>query len=371
MSARSAIVQRLETLIARQGWAPLFAQAILQVNAHEVPELSGIRTLAHYLDFLDDMVCWAPREQHDSLQVHDKLVTFHFLLDQPAIRPLQSSPDPTAPTPQLSPLSEWIVEFARTWGAFLDTPASAEHIDTFRTNPAFRWNDYMPPPSGYLRFNQFFARHVKPGKRPVADAHDETILVSPGDSNFIGQWPVDADSMLTLKGLRWSIAQLLSDSPHADRFAGGVFTHSALRTFDYHRWHAPAAATVVEARIIQGRAWLDVQVQQRRTADRFVPTIEAVEGTGYQFLQTRGLVVLDTAAGLIACLPVGMAQVSSVVITAEVGARLRKGEEMGYFQFGGSDFVMVFEGSSAVALETMPGEHVQQGRRIGAMRSRA
>ena len=45
--------------------------------------------------------------------------------------------------------------------------------------------------------------------------------------------------------------------------------------------------------------------------------------------------------GLVACLPMGMAQVPSVVITAEEGVALREGEELGYFQFGGSEFVMV------------------------------
>jgi phosphatidylserine decarboxylase len=61
----------------------------------------------------------------------------------------------------------------------------------------------------------------------------------------------------------------------------------------------------------------------------------------------------------------GMAQVSSVVITAEVGVSLRKGEELGYFQFGGSDFVMVFERSSNVQLLSRPDVHVQQGVAIG------
>jgi phosphatidylserine decarboxylase len=190
----------------------------------------------------------------------------------------------------------------------------------------------------------------------------------------MGQWPVDAnssilveDQRLSLKGLRWSLHQLLAGSPHADRFAGGVVTHVALRTFDYHRCHAPAAGTVLEARVIQGRAWLDVKVEEASDEGGIERRIEAVEGTGYQFLQTRGLVVQDTGAGLVACLPVGMAQVASVVITAEVGAVLRKGEEMGYFQFGGSDFVMVFEAACRVRLAGTPGESFRQGQEIGRM----
>jgi len=61
----------------------------------------------------------------------------------------------------------------------------------------------------------------------------------------------------------------------------------------------------------------------------------------------------------------GMAQVSSVVMTAEVGQTLHKGEELGYFQFGGSDFVMVFERSSNVQLSCQAGIHYNQGTWIG------
>ena len=371
---RTATVASLLALIDANGWQPSFERAVEELVAGQIESLSHVRTLDDWFDFLDDMVTWAPREQTDSLLVHDKLVEFHFLLDQPALRPLQTPSEPHATTPELTPLSAWIVEFARTWGAFLDMPASAAHVDTFRTNAAFRWDDYMPPPSGYLTFNQFFARHVRPGRRPVDALCDDRMLASPADASFIGQWPVAADSTmvvqnatLPLKGLRWSLLQLLADSPWADRFAGGVVTHSALRTFDYHRFHAPAAGTVLESRVIQGRAWLDVRVEPTTRDGRSINKIEAVEGTGYQFLQTRGLVVLETGAGLVACLPVGMAQVSSVVLTAEVGATLRKGEELGYFQFGGSDFVMVFEACCNVRLDGRPQQHVQQGRRIGEM----
>ena len=69
-----------------------------------------------------------------------------------------------------------------------------------------------------------------------------------------------------------------------------------------------------------------------------------------------------------AYLPVGMAQVSSVVITAEVGAVLRKGEEIGYFQFGGSDFVMVFERGSQIEMTCQADEHFLQGQEMARSR---
>ena len=362
---RSAIVQSLVALIAEHGWQSRFEQAVEQACSHGVASLAGLRGLDDYLRFIDEMVYWAPRETGDSRLVHDKLVEFYFVLDQPALRGLQSPIDPGPQgnaTPQLSPLSRWISAYAESWGSYLDTLASAQHIESFRSNPAFRWSDYMPPPSGYRSFNQFFARHVKPGYRPVAQMNAAHVIAAPADAVYKGAWPLTDDAMLELKGIRWAISQLLDGSEFAPRFAGGIFTHSALRTFDYHRWHAPLAGTVIETRIIAGQAYLDV-VAVRGTAGG--ATLKAVEGVGYQFVQSRGLVILETAFGLVACLPVGMAQVSSVVITAEAGRRLNKGEEMGYFQFGGSDFVMVFEASCKASFSCSIDAHSLQGSAVG------
>ncbi len=239
----------------------------------------------------------------------------------------------------------------------------------------------MPPPASYLpeddykayrTFNQFFARHTKPGMRPIAGLTDNSIVVSPADSTFVGWWQISEKSKiyveqnkLNVKGIQWSIHQLLEGSDYADRFKGGIFTHSFLNTFDYHRWHTPVQGKVLEARVIQGQAFLDVKVKKAKVDGKKVHALNALDGTGYQFLQTRGLVIIDSPIGLVACLPMGMAQVSSVVLTAEPGVTLHKGEELGYFQFGGSDFVMVFERSSNINLTAQPNVHYQQGTAIG------
>lgn len=366
------IVERLQRLIETHGWQERFQQAIDHAAAQDVPQIAHVRNLADYLRYIDEMVRWAPRESGDSRLVHDKLVEFHFILDQPPLLELQSAIEPAITPQQLTPLSQWISDYAVAWGSYLDTPESIAHVDSFRTNPAFRWSDYMPPPSGYRTFNQFFARHVRPGRRPVASPVDDRIVVSPADAVFVGAWPIADDSTivvtppaLDLKGMHWSIAQLLQGSDYADQFAGGVFTHSALRTYDYHRWHAPLGGTVLEARIIQGQAWLDVTAVEVERDGKKHNILRAMEGTGYQFVQTRGLVVLETLAGLVACLPVGMAQVSSVVITAELGSKIRKGEELGYFQFGGSDFVMVFERGARLEMHCQPDQHFLQGAAVG------
>ena len=369
-----AIVERLVGLIDRHRWGDAFKQAIDRATSHGVPGIAHIRTVDDYLVHIDALARWAPQESGDSRLVHDHMVEFYYFLDQSPLRELQSPIAPGLPAAQPSPLSQWINDFASSWGEFLDTPESAAQIDSFRTNPAFHWDEYIPPPSGYRTFNQFFARHVRPGARPIAAIGDARVLVSPADAIFVGSWRVASDSTIyvedprvDVKGLQWSIRELLADSAYADRFDGGLFMHVALRTYDYHRWHAPVPGRIVEARQIRGQAWLDVTAIDAVVAGKPEKALQAVEGTGYQFVQTRALIVIDSPCGLVACLPVGMGHVSSVVTTARVGATLHKGEEMGYFQFGGSDFVMVFEPGCHVELTCRADAHYVQGSPIGRL----
>jgi phosphatidylserine decarboxylase len=370
-ASRHPIVRSLVALIEEHGWTDLFERSIRDARAEDIQGIADIRDLDDYLRYIDDLVTWAPRERGDSRRIHKNLMKYYFFLDREPVKGLQSPVRPGRPE-DLTPLSAWIVAYAEALGAYLDTPESASRVDSFRTNPLFHWDEYMPPPSGYRTFNQFFARHVRPGMRPIASVADDSIVVAPADSSFVGWWQVGHGSdihveedRLSVKGIEWSIHQLLEGSAYADRFRGGIFTHAFLDTFDYHRWHAPVRGRVLEARVLQGQACLDVRVKAGIVDGKPVRVLGVVDGTGYQFVQTRGLVVLDSPVGLVACLPMGMAQVSSVVITAEVGVTLRKGEELGYFQFGGSDFAMVFERASNVQLVARPGVHVRQGTWIG------
>jgi len=92
-----------------------------------------------------------------------------------------------------------------------------------------------------------------------------------------------------------------------------------------------------------------------------------VNGDTYQFNQERGLVILESpVAGLVALVPVGLSLISSVNLTPQVGAELRKGDEFGYFQFGGSDIVLLFQDRNVV-LEAEVGTKYLQGQRIGVL----
>ncbi len=378
------IVEKLQWLIEKNSWQEDFQLAIQNAQSQDVPLIKPIQDLNDYLNYINDLVTWAPRAKGDTYYIYDSMVEFYFFLDQEPVKSLQSPIKPGEVPEKLTPLSEWIVEFADAWGSYLDTVDSAKEVETFKSDPQFNWNEYMPPPASFLpyedykayrTFNQFFARHVKPGMRPIAGLRDDSVLVSPADSTLIGWWQISEKSkiyvegerhgVIEFKGIQWSIHELLTSSAYADRFKGGIFTHSVLATSDYHRWHTPVQGKILEARVIRGQAYLDITVGKAIVDGKEMNVLYALAGTGYQFVQSRGLIVIESPIGLVACLPIGMAHVSSVVITAEVGTTLHKGEEMGYFQFGGSDFVMVFERASNVQLITQPNVHYYQGTWIG------
>ena len=365
------IVKDLARLVHDQGWEEMFQESITRAHKSGVPEMADIKTLDDYLRSINDLLSWVPSEDLPGTDIYIHLCKFYFVLDQPPIKTKQNPIAPTEYKKPLTYLSKWLVAYAIKLGEFLDDPRSIteESLKTFKASPNYNMDDYIIPRGGFRTFNELFARDFKPGYRPIAAVSDPTVIVSPADSTFGGQWEIRSDSGVTIKNVHWKINELLEDSPYADRFNNGLFMHAFLGPNDYHRQHAPVGGTVLEARVIPGQVYLEVitQVDDRDGNPhlKLHRTFDAPDNAGYQFLQARGLIVLDTAIGLVAVLPIGMAQVSSVILTAEVGKTLRKGEELSYFQFGGSDIILVFEAKSNVSLTAQLQTHYKMGNRIG------
>ncbi len=367
-------MQELIDMIEKNGWRDKFQKALDKCHELNTIEYENIKTLEDYFDWCESNLHWVPKEDPEGEVVYQHVTMFYFLLDQDPVKQLQT---PVVPSrlkdnvmPELSPLSTWMRKFVVSLGMWMDTPESLndEAVKSYYDSPRYNMNEYEMPKGGWKTFNQFFARSLKPGYRPVAAVNDDHVITSPADSTNDGQWEVNSDSNVNIKGLEWSLDELLQGSRYKEDFSGGVWIHQFLNTVDYHRQHAPVGGKVLEARVIQGATWLGVHAEpiegdpQGRT--HIVRHIVAEDEAGYQFMQTRGLIVIQSKIGKVAILPMGMAQVSSIVVTAEEGVTLRKGEEISYFQFGGSDIVMVFERASNVSITAQPGVHYRTGTRI-------
>lgn len=352
-----------------------FAEAISAATSKGVVEMQDIRYLSDWFSFLDSLLSWVPSESVDATEIFNRFCKLYFVLDQPPIFHYQNPVTPdSSSTQELSFVSQWITRFNTTFGTFMDTPASLtpETLATFEANPKFRLSEYLPPRGGWRTFNEFFARHYKPGYRPIAAVENSSVIVSPVDFTFGEALEISPSSTLTAKGLTWNIGELMADSPFRDCFHGGTWMHGFISESDYHRVHAPIGGRVVEARVMSGQHYALIEIMDVETAAndsektlRKRRVFYTPNEPGYQFVQGRGLVVLETKVGLVAVLPVGMSVVSSVILTAEEGVTLRKGEELGYFQFGGSDVVVMFESKQDVKLYAKAGVHYKMGEQIG------
>ena len=82
---------------------------------------------------------------------------------------------------------------------------------------------------------------------------------------------------------------------------------------------------------------------------------------------TRGLcalILIESEIGLVAVMPIGMAQVASVVLSVKPGDYVQKGQELSYFQFGGSDIIMVFQKNANVKIDQNINQHYNFGTQV-------
>jgi phosphatidylserine decarboxylase len=303
----------------------------------------GIKTLHDFFGFLDGILEHVPVEKELMPSVRE----FYYLISHSPGNILKRDKQ----------FNDWILDFVNSRGEYLDTPGSTASIETFLSKPEFKADDYIKGPSGWLSFNQFLARQMKPGRRPIDAPCDNNIPVSPVDGIYMGQWPIEKNSAVTVKGITYSIKELLAGSDYSHKFNNGIFAHTFLSIADYHRYHLPVGGTIREIRQIAGGTWVNETVKEDGS-------LENTDDVGFQFAHTRASIIIESIIGFVAVIPVGMGHISSTVITAEEGTILRKGEEFGFFAFGGSDIIMLFE-EERIELTAKANVHYKQGQQIG------
>lgn len=274
----------------------------------------------------------------------------------------------------LEPIYKWLTDYNNEWKAYLDSPESwnDDYYQMLLKDPT--WNldkGWYEDPSNWHSFNDFFARKLSSiDARPIASPEDDTVVTSPADSLPQGVWNIgddgtfladpitDEDGVLIKSSTYVSAAQMLGDegAAYADAFNGGYLTHTYLNYDDYHCYHVPVSGTVVAKYIVPYRNAVGGIVYW--DAGNGLYRLES-NSLSWQAYETRGCVIIDTDEyGLVAVLPIGMGQVSSVNFTdnIQVGQKVTKGDILGYFLFGGSDCVMLFQKESGFQITAPAGE---------------
>jgi len=234
LAEHEGLSMMLETSVRR---ARERAEADLDPDLFDALDWPG--DLGEYEQYLRGFLRWIPQESgarawhkqdggtSSSREISDRLAHFFWLIDQ-------KDDEGKAVGESSAAFRQWCTDYARQWGAFLDTPESFSQdiLDSFTTNsPEFTVDESLVggrpnAPSGWLSFNQFFARQLNPGLRPITDPASNLIVTSPADCTFQHTYDIGERSEIpatTLKGTHTygSIDQLLEGSRYADVFAGG------------------------------------------------------------------------------------------------------------------------------------------------------
>ncbi len=329
-----------------------------------------VQSLDDYYDFLDwSAVCmpWNILEGQETTDLYrsidQSLDYFYYLLDQPL--PELAGKGYYYPCLEYhEPVASWCKQYASKWGEYLSTEESwnDEYYRLVCEDESFGMKKGWYGDSNIWKsFNDWFSRHLADEtQRPLSDAD----IISPADSAPQGIWKIDEDSQLETgvqlkSSMFYDVKQIIGeDSEYEDRFANGILTHTFLDVNDYHRYHFPVSGTILEVRKIPALDAVGGVVSWDDSIGRYVLYDE---NPGWQSIETRDCLIMDTDYGLVAILPIAMSQVSSCNWEENVktGAVVEKGDPMGFFLFGGSDIVMIFQ--DGISLDLTPERHVLMG----------
>jgi phosphatidylserine decarboxylase len=212
---------------------------------------------------------------------------------------------------------------------------------------------------GFSSWNDFFTRRFADGERPVAAPDDDKVIVSACESTPYGlSTDVKRQDRFWIKSQPYSLEDMLAGDESVDQLVGGTVYQAFLSATNYHRWHSPVGGTIVRAFVQEGTYYSEPDSEG---AD----AVEPMNSQSYlAHVAARAIIIIQAdnpVIGLMAFVAVGMSDVSSCLIGPEVtpGYHIGKGEELGYFQYGGSTHCLVFRPGAIAgfALAAIPQPH--------------
>ncbi len=254
--------------------------------------------------------------------------------------------------------------FSRWYGWRMDQPASKARVLPFIEQYGLAAEDFADAPDSFATFNEFFYRKLKPSARPIDPAADAVIF--PADGRHLGFPDVSQIDGVFVKGQKFSIPDLVGDPRLAQQFAHGTLVLSRLCPVDYHRFHFPADGVPGKLRLLDGLLYSVNPIALRRRV-------------AYLWENKRTLTLLETEQlGTVILMEIGATNVGSIKQTYAEHQLTLKGAEKGYFEFGGSSTILIFEPGRIKLADDLLRESTQQrelyarmGDRLGTVCAKA
>ncbi|PPR03223.1 hypothetical protein CVT26_008071 [Gymnopilus dilepis] len=221
-------------------------------------------------------------------------------------------------------------------GKIFDDPKSVQSIPSFIETYSIQTEELLEPDiSKYRNFNEFFYRQATISSKQNED--DKNVVISAADCRLTVYASVDLAKAIWVKGQNFNIPNLLNrpaDSPVVASFQNASLAIFRLAPADYHRFHSPIDCEVGDFEYVGGQY--------------YTVNPQAVNETGFDVFtaNTRSILYLKhiPTGKLVAYVAIGALLVGSIVWTGgkQKGTVLKRGDELGYFAYGGSTIVVIF-----------------------------
>ncbi|KAM7258939.1 hypothetical protein ACFE04_014680 [Oxalis oulophora] len=229
---------------------------------------------------------------------------------------------------------EFLQSISEKQGRKMSTVESAKDIPKFIEffKDQINFAEVKYPLEHFKTFNDFFIRELKPDARPIAFMDRDDIAVCAADCRLMAFTSVEESQRFWIKGRKFSVQGLLGKDVCSNAFIDGTLVIFRLAPQDYHRYHFPVSGTIENFVDIPGCLYT-------------VNPIAVNSKYCNVFTENKRVVsIISTAEfGKVAFVAIGATMVGSITFTKKEGDVVKKGDEFGYFSFGGSTVICVFE----------------------------
>lgn len=212
--------------------------------------------------------------------------------------------------------------FSRRIFYYLASPFSKWMIKHYINKYSIDMTQYEK--KNYSSFNDFFIRR----KREAAFTESASSLISPCEG-YLSIYQVDTASRFKIKNTEYSVASLLKNKALAEQYQGGYCMIFRLSPHNYHRYIFIDKGIVKKQIRIEGV----LHCVRPLACDNFPVYIQNTRE--YTLIQTENF-------GKIVQMEIGALLVGRIHNYQGL-AEVCRGQEKGYFEFGGSTILLLFE----------------------------
>ncbi len=233
----------------------------------------------------------------------------------------------------LGRFSVWLVAkrlwFSAWYGWRMNRPTSRSRIRPFVEQFHLDPGEFVKDLDQFEHFNDFFARRLKPEARPIDSSAQ--CAVFPADGRHLGFSDLSAVDSVFVKGQRWDLPALFQDGTLAEQYQHGTAVLSRLCPTDYHRFHFPVEGKAEKSALIRGCLYSVNPLALRRSLS-------------FLWQNKRMITQLSNPKfGEVAIIEFGATNVGSIHQSFSAKEPVVKGQEKGFFRFGGSAVMTFFE----------------------------